>query len=186
MEATDQLSAATAGTLELLDDDTRKHGRIVNGVPVMGLAEATQRFPSARRVGGVGDPALRQRMSGLPLPLLALSPAAKALLRVEAYLLLRDLPDLAERETHERKAQALTQHEPHEPAARCAKGSPYSDLATTFADVVRQHAVQTRRRHGQSEAREERQQPRRETRLRHRRGKLAGQTAEAVEPDARI
>jgi hypothetical protein len=32
------------------------------------------------------------------MPLLALSPAAKALLRVEAYLLLRDLPDLAERE----------------------------------------------------------------------------------------
>jgi hypothetical protein len=44
------------------------------------------------------DPALSQRMSRLPLPLLALSPAAKALLRVEAYLLLRDLPDLAERE----------------------------------------------------------------------------------------
>ena len=42
----------------------------------------------------------------------------------------------AERETREREAQALTQHEPHQPAARCAKGSPYSDLATTFADVV--------------------------------------------------
>src|SRR5215212_7439777 len=47
---------------------------------------------------GLLDPALSQRMAGLPLPLLALSPAAKALLRVEAYLLLRDLPDLAERD----------------------------------------------------------------------------------------
>ena len=37
-------------------------------------------------------------MAGLPLPLLPLSPAAQALLRVEAYLLLRDLPGIAERE----------------------------------------------------------------------------------------
>jgi hypothetical protein len=48
--------------------------------------------------GDLLDPALSQRMARLPMPLLALSPAAKALLRVEAYLLLRDLPDLAERE----------------------------------------------------------------------------------------
>jgi hypothetical protein len=44
------------------------------------------------------DPAHSRRMAGLPMPLLALSPAAQALLRVEAYLLLRDLPDLAERD----------------------------------------------------------------------------------------
>jgi hypothetical protein len=47
--------------------------------------------------GDLLDPALSRRMAGLPMPLLAVSPAAKALLRVEAYLLLRDLPDLSER-----------------------------------------------------------------------------------------
>jgi len=47
---------------------------------------------------GLLDPALSRRMARLPMPLLALSPAAQALLRVEAYLLLRDLPDLAERD----------------------------------------------------------------------------------------
>jgi hypothetical protein len=49
-----------------------------------------------RTTGDLLDPTLSQRMAGLPMPLLALSPAAQALLRVEAYLLLRDLPDLAE------------------------------------------------------------------------------------------
>jgi hypothetical protein len=48
-------------------------------------------------------------MAGLPLPLLALSPAAQALLRVEAYLLLRDLPDLAERELREALAALARQ-----------------------------------------------------------------------------
>ena len=45
-----------------LDDDAREHGRVVNGVTVMGLPEAARRFPGARVVGGVGDPALRQRL----------------------------------------------------------------------------------------------------------------------------
>ena len=42
----------------------------------------------------------------------------------------------AERETREREAQALTEHEPHEPTARCAERSPYADLAAALADVV--------------------------------------------------
>jgi hypothetical protein len=47
---------------------------------------------------GLLDPAIGRRIAGLPLPLLPLSPAAQALLRVEACLLLRDLPGIAERE----------------------------------------------------------------------------------------
>jgi hypothetical protein len=67
------------------------------------IAEPSEKSTTDKRQrttdqGDLLDPALSQRMAGLPMPLLALSPAAKALLRVEAYLLLRDLPDLAERE----------------------------------------------------------------------------------------
>lgn len=47
---------------------------------------------------GLLEPELAQRMNGLPFPPLPLSPAAQALLRVEAYLLLRDQPALSERE----------------------------------------------------------------------------------------
>jgi hypothetical protein len=46
---------------------------------------------------GLLDPAISRRVAGLPLPVLPLSPAAQALLRVEAYLLLRDLPGDDER-----------------------------------------------------------------------------------------
>jgi hypothetical protein len=46
---------------------------------------------------GLLDPRIGQRIAGLPLPLLALSPAAQALLRVEAYLLLRDYPTTTDR-----------------------------------------------------------------------------------------
>ena len=46
----------------LLDDAAHEHGRIVNGIPVMGLADAARRFPGARIVGGVGDPKLRERL----------------------------------------------------------------------------------------------------------------------------
>jgi len=45
-----------------IDDDTALQGRVLNGVPVMGLAEASARFPSAAVVGGVGAPAVRQRV----------------------------------------------------------------------------------------------------------------------------
>jgi hypothetical protein len=47
---------------------------------------------------GLLDPTHIRQVAVLPMPLLALSPAAQALLRVEAYLLLRDLPGLAERD----------------------------------------------------------------------------------------
>jgi hypothetical protein len=42
---------------------------------------------------GLLEPALAKRIAGLPLPPLRLSPAAVALLRVEAYLTLRDFPE---------------------------------------------------------------------------------------------
>ena len=44
------------------------------------------------------DPAIGPPVAGLPLPPLPISPAAKALLRVEAYLILRDFPDTADRD----------------------------------------------------------------------------------------
>jgi hypothetical protein len=47
---------------------------------------------------GLLDPSLASRSAGLPLPPQPISPAAQALLRVEGYLLLRDLPDATDRE----------------------------------------------------------------------------------------
>ncbi|HEU5101520.1 MAG TPA: hypothetical protein VFU22_21005 [Roseiflexaceae bacterium] len=58
---------------------------------------------------GLLDPALSRRVAGLPMPLLALSPAAQALLHIEAYLLLRDLPDIAERDLREALAALARQ-----------------------------------------------------------------------------
>jgi hypothetical protein len=46
---------------------------------------------------GLLDPAISHIVAGLPLPALPISPAARALLRVEAYLLLRDFPDMSDR-----------------------------------------------------------------------------------------
>ncbi len=43
-----------------IDDDVGKHGTILNGIPIMGLERARQRFPEARVVGGVGSPQTRQ------------------------------------------------------------------------------------------------------------------------------
>jgi sugar O-acyltransferase (sialic acid O-acetyltransferase NeuD family) len=56
-------SCSDVGALvAFLDDDANEHGRTVNGVPVMSLAEAVDRFPDAWVVGGVGQPALRERL----------------------------------------------------------------------------------------------------------------------------
>ncbi len=45
-----------------IDDNEAAHGRILNGIPVMGLEEALSRFPTAKVVGGVGSPQTRQRL----------------------------------------------------------------------------------------------------------------------------
>lgn len=47
----------------MLDDDPGEHGKIVNGVPVMGLDEACRRYPTARIVAAVGGPALRETLA---------------------------------------------------------------------------------------------------------------------------
>jgi hypothetical protein len=47
---------------------------------------------------GLLDPALARRVAGLPLPALRFSPAAIALLRVEAYVTLRDFPATSDRD----------------------------------------------------------------------------------------
>ena len=45
-----------------VDDNEAKHGAVLNGIPVMSLAMASQRFPQASVVGGVGTPRIRQRL----------------------------------------------------------------------------------------------------------------------------
>jgi sugar O-acyltransferase (sialic acid O-acetyltransferase NeuD family) len=45
-----------------IDDDEAACSKVVNSIPVMKLKEAFSRFPSAKVVGGVGDPKVRQRL----------------------------------------------------------------------------------------------------------------------------
>jgi len=45
-----------------IDDSQAKQGTVLNGVPLMSLAAARQRFPVARVVGGVGAPSTRQAL----------------------------------------------------------------------------------------------------------------------------
>lgn len=47
----------------LLDDDPAQHGRVVNGIVVMGLPEARSRFPLAQFVIGIGAPLHRQQLA---------------------------------------------------------------------------------------------------------------------------
>lgn len=43
-----------------IDDDETAQGKILNGIPVLSLAAARERFPQAKVVGGVGTPKTRQ------------------------------------------------------------------------------------------------------------------------------
>lgn len=45
-----------------IDDNEAMHGKVLNGIPVMGLEGACGRFPKAAVVGGVGNPKTRQRL----------------------------------------------------------------------------------------------------------------------------
>ncbi|MBC2741993.1 MAG: acetyltransferase [Desulfosarcina sp.] len=45
-----------------IDDDDQSHGRMINGIPVMGLDAARQAFPHASLVGAVGSPIVRQKL----------------------------------------------------------------------------------------------------------------------------
>lgn len=45
-----------------IDDNSGAHGKILNGIPVMGLESAWDRFPSGKVVGGVGASGTRQRL----------------------------------------------------------------------------------------------------------------------------
>jgi len=45
-----------------IDDDTSKHGKCHNDIPVMGLEEARKRHPEAFVVSGVGGPSVRARL----------------------------------------------------------------------------------------------------------------------------
>lgn len=47
-----------------VDDNSAYHGSIVNNLPVLSLADATQRYPHAAIAGGVGNPVLRQKLIG--------------------------------------------------------------------------------------------------------------------------
>lgn len=48
----------------MLDDDPGEHGKVVNGVPVMGLDDACFRYPDAKLVAAVGSPGLREALVG--------------------------------------------------------------------------------------------------------------------------
>ncbi|NIV38183.1 MAG: transferase [Anaerolineae bacterium] len=45
-----------------IDDNVATHGSALNEIPVVGLAEARERFPQAAVVGGIGTPKIRQRV----------------------------------------------------------------------------------------------------------------------------
>ncbi len=45
-----------------IDDDPSKHGQLLNEIPVMSLEDAYSKFPSARVVGGVGSPQIREKL----------------------------------------------------------------------------------------------------------------------------
>jgi sugar O-acyltransferase (sialic acid O-acetyltransferase NeuD family) len=47
-----------------IDDDEAKQSKLLNSVPVMALADASRAFPDARVVGAVGDPRIRESMTG--------------------------------------------------------------------------------------------------------------------------
>jgi len=56
-------AGGTAGQVVcFIDDDAAKHGECLNEIPVMGLEEASRRHPEALVVGGVGVPAVRERL----------------------------------------------------------------------------------------------------------------------------
>jgi sugar O-acyltransferase (sialic acid O-acetyltransferase NeuD family) len=44
-----------------VDDDVSRRGAVVNGVPVVGLDEASERYPEACWLVGLGDPSRRRR-----------------------------------------------------------------------------------------------------------------------------
>jgi len=56
-EATDKFRVVC-----FIDDNVATHGSVLNRIPVVGLAEACERFPQAKVVGGVGTPRIRQRV----------------------------------------------------------------------------------------------------------------------------
>ena len=45
-----------------IDDDIGHHGEVLNGLPVLSLAAARERFPGARVVAGIGEPHVRERL----------------------------------------------------------------------------------------------------------------------------
>jgi sugar O-acyltransferase (sialic acid O-acetyltransferase NeuD family) len=47
----------------MIDDDPARHGSVINGIPVYGLAEARVAFPTARMVIGIGSPQGRQAVA---------------------------------------------------------------------------------------------------------------------------
>ena len=52
----------TYGIVCFIDDNEATHGTLLNGIPVVSLETAQERYPEARVVGGVGTPKTRQRL----------------------------------------------------------------------------------------------------------------------------
>lgn len=45
-----------------IDDNEATHGKVINGIPVMGLEQALARFQGTKIVGGIGSPKTRQKL----------------------------------------------------------------------------------------------------------------------------
>lgn len=100
------------GHVHLLLDSIERRLRTaaVPGEPTAGrISEGPTKGAALRPNDGLLDPAIARRMAGLRFPVLALAPAAQALLRAEAYLALRDFPETSDAELQAALAEIARQ-----------------------------------------------------------------------------
>jgi hypothetical protein len=103
----ERLSAAQSNLLKT--DERRKTKDESAIIRPSSFVLRRNRLTEHSSVNGLLDPILSQRAAGAPLPVLPLSPAAQALLRIEGYLLLRDFPGTEDRELREALAELARQ-----------------------------------------------------------------------------
>ena len=45
-----------------IDDDEKKQGTDLNGIPIVGLEQAAERYADAKVIGGIGNPKIRDTL----------------------------------------------------------------------------------------------------------------------------
>lgn len=60
LESCNLVGQASFQVVCFVDDDATNHGKLINDIPVVGLATARERFPRAHIVGGIGMPKPRE------------------------------------------------------------------------------------------------------------------------------